>query len=501
MSKKDKDKDKAPEVPIDFQVESKMLNYTIELKQKDILSLDNTNEVKTETLRKKQEKIDTLKKANELKMMKEGELEELKMNHIALNQAYDQLKKEMEHLKATQEEEKQKAIAELKDTVTLLNKKIADNDEKVRRSDFYKEQMEKFHADVEARDKQIEKMKADFQEDLEKQEIAHRMKFSQLKQKMKESIAKTEEKVKELNSQNMDVSTKLILLQNHQLLIQLEYQSQQIDEQSQKIKFYQDKYKELQREMEIHKEVELSLAEKNKNLRNDYNTLKNKIGNNPLDTDGVQESKIFSNENTKNNMGMNSLNYKNMINLEKKVINLEKRLKQKNKEYGMLKDNAEYIELRLKNYEEKYAGLFRFFEESLQNFYEDEELKDNQEIYLNIDSIKRGDFSNFTSEEKYSILVILMKYLTPLINSNEIAVGNSAMGNVNLRFHYNNLNTSNSNSSSLGGSVIKRHMEDTEFRKIINTKGNMKVSQNYAYSMSNSSDTLPRIHKNKFSSI
>ena len=54
----------------------------------------------------------------------------------------------------------------------------------------------------------------------------------------------------------------------------------------------------------------------------------------------------------------------------------------------MLKDNSEYIELRLKNYEEKYAGLFKFFEESLQNFYEDEELKDNQEIYLNIDNLK-----------------------------------------------------------------------------------------------------------------
>ena len=63
----------------------------------------------------------------------------------------------------------------------------------------------------------------------------------------------------------MDVSTKLTLLQNHQLLIQLEYQSQQLDEVTAKNEALEKKVFELTKDIEIHKEVELSLAEKTKN--------------------------------------------------------------------------------------------------------------------------------------------------------------------------------------------------------------------------------------------
>ncbi len=61
-------------------------------------------------------------------------------------------------------------------------------------------------------------------------DIKNEIKFSNLKKKMKEKIDQIQAKETELNVQYMDVSTKLTLLQNHQLLIQLEYQSQQLDE-------------------------------------------------------------------------------------------------------------------------------------------------------------------------------------------------------------------------------------------------------------------------------
>ena len=126
-------------------------------------------------------------------------------------------------------------------------------------------------------------------------------------------------------------------------------------------------------------------------------------------------------------------NFNKLRALERKVILLEKKLSQKTKDYNTLKDNYEFIETKLKNYEKKYSGLFNFFEESLKLFFEDEEIKNNQEIYINIEALQNCDFNAFTKEEKYSILVILMKYLLPLINSNE--TGN--MGNVNLKFHVN----------------------------------------------------------------
>ena len=230
---------------------------------------------------------------------------------------------------------------------------------------------------------------------------------------MKEKIDQIQAKETELNVQYMDVSTKLTLLQNHQLLIQLEYQSQQLDELSAKKDELEKKVFELTKDIEIHKEVELSLAEKNKKLKSENNKLKN----NNVDTitnpnnSNFNDSKIPSNKRTsvttkkknlkinitddekisenahqniitnsynnistvENNNSSNNFNslstrvnlfgnnsYTRMMNLEKKVLNLEKKLMTSKKEYNAIKDRNEYVEKVLKNYEKKYSGLFNF---------------------------------------------------------------------------------------------------------------------------------------------
>lgn len=98
-------------------------------------------------------------------------------------------------------------------------------------------------------------------------DVKNEIKFTNLKKKMKEKIDQIQAKETELNVQYMDVSTKLTLLQNHQLLIQLEYQSQQLDEINAKKEELEKRLFELTKDIEIHKEVELSLAEKNKKLK------------------------------------------------------------------------------------------------------------------------------------------------------------------------------------------------------------------------------------------
>ena len=110
-----------------------------------------------------------------------------------------------------------------------------------------------------------------------------------------------------------------------------------------------------------------------------------------------------------------------------------------------------------RSYEQKYAGLFNFFEESLRLFFEDDEIKNNKEIYVNIEALQNGDFTAFTKEEKYSILVILMKYLLPLVNSNECSVNKSGMNNINLKFHYASNNNTSNNS--------RKYLDDTDTRR------------------------------------
>ena len=58
--------------------------------------------------------------------------------------------------------------------------------------------------------------------------------------------------------------------------MQIEYQSQQIEELSKNNEVLEKKVFEMNRDLEIHKEVELSLAEKNKNLKNEILRLKKK---------------------------------------------------------------------------------------------------------------------------------------------------------------------------------------------------------------------------------
>ena len=337
-----------------------------------------------------------------------------------------------------------------------------------------------------------EKLEADLQEALDKNKeiifknkeemrkmiVKNEIKFSNLKNKMTENILQTKSKVTELNLQYMDVSSKLTLLQNHQLLIQLEYQSQQLDDlKARNVKLEKEVY-DLTKEVEIHKEVELALAEKNKDLSQKNNSYISKLNSsqNNFKNKNIETENNYNNEEDKDNYNIyrKTISYNNMkfnnrsnftnninnsilnsnifnsnnngsfnitseksriIKLEKKLFNLEKQLSTSRKEYNDLKDKNEYIGNILKNYENKYTGLFSFLEECLNNFFNDEQLKKNKEIYINIDSIHQGDFSALNKEEKYSTLIILMKHLMPLMNSKNINYKQNSIDNINLKFH------------------------------------------------------------------
>jgi hypothetical protein len=335
----------------------------------------------------------------------------------------------------------------------------------------------------------------------------------------------------------MDVSTKLTLLQNHQLLIQLEYQSQQLDEITAKKEELEKRVFELTKDIEIHKEVEISLAEKNKKLKSENNKLKNDNNNlinnsnfnssvnpnnkktsipknknlkiNITDDEKISENNQNFNTNSYNNLStvennstsmMNSNNinnnissrtnlfnnntYTRMMNLEKKVLNLEKKLMASKKEYNSIKDRNEYVEKILKNYEKKYSGLFNFFEDCLEQFFNDEELVNNQEIYVNIDSIRKCDFSNLNREEKYTTLIIIMKYLMPLMDSsNVLKQSQNNVNNVNVKYYLGNK---------------KNYLNDGDGGVISGGKNGFGKMTNSMDNMNKNENLLPNIANNNF---
>ena len=492
MSKnKKKDANAKADVPIDFQVESKNLQYTITLKDQEIDLLQKENQHKKEYINKLEEEIGNLRKD----YIKAYELENtIKKNHNKIEKQekeIENLHNQKEKQKKKSEEEKRQIEQNFQDEIQQLKVVIESSKQKV-------EMANQLTAENQELLKQVDTLKTNNENIIKKhitenktKDVKNEIKFTNLKKKMKEKIDQIQAKETELNVQYMDVSTKLTLLQNHQLLIQLEYQSQQLDEINAKKEELEKRLFELTKDIEIHKEVELSLAEKNKKLKNENNKLKgitedntnNNISNdsknpnnkrksvgkykthnlkiNIADDEKISENNhqnintsSFKNLSTvENNTSINNFNnlsnvntfnsnaYTRMMNLEKKVLNLEKKLMASKKDYNSIKDRNEYVEKILKNYERKYSGLFNFFEDCLEQFFNDEELVNNQEIFVNIDNIRKCDFSNLNKEEKYTTLIIMMKYLMPLMDSSNAIKqnqNNNSINNVNLKFYLGN---------------------------------------------------------------
>ena len=319
-------------------------------------------------------------------------------------------------------------------------------------------------------------------------DIQNKLKFNKLKDRMLQNISETKDEVTELNMKYMDISTKLTLLQNHQLLVQLDYQTQQLEESTKKNEMYKKKIFDLMKDIELHKEVEISFAEKNKKLTKElmkYKEITISEGNAvPINNSKIIENswnQASSNISILTNNSINNANkisdYSRILSLEKKVLNLEKKLELKKKEYIDLKEKNEHIENMLKNKDRKYSGLYNFLEESLNNFFNDENIKNNKDIYINSEMLKKFEFNELTKEQQYSTLIILMKYLIPLI-TNEKEVLKPYSGNLMEKYniHYRmpkentylkindkfrnflNIRKRNKISSSSSGNVHKTNM-------------------------------------------
>ena len=267
MSKnKKKDANAKADVPIDFQVESKNLQYTITLKDQEIDLLQKENQHKKEYINKLEEEIGNLRKD----YIKAYELENtIKKNHNKIEKQekeIENLHNQIEIQKKKSEEEKRQIEQNFQDEIQQLKVVIESSKQKV-------EMANQLTAENQELLKQVDTLKTNNENIIKKhitenktKDVKNEIKFTNLKKKMKEKIDQIQAKETELNVQYMDVSTKLTLLQNHQLLIQLEYQSQQLDEINAKKEELEKRLFELTKDIEIHKEVELSLAEKNKKV-------------------------------------------------------------------------------------------------------------------------------------------------------------------------------------------------------------------------------------------
>ena len=301
-------------------------------------------------------------------------------------------------------------------------------------------------------------------------EIKNQIKYSQLKKRMIDNLNETKKNVTKLNIEYMDVSNKLTLLQNHELIVQIEYQSEKIEELEKNNKILKERVFSLENELEIHRNVELKLANKLKqHLNNNSKTINNNIhersksindNNNNSPATNRLISLLSTNKSYSNYNGF--FNESNFFGNERRIYNLEKLLNNKNDEIEHLKMNLSNLQYKISNYESKYSGLFNFFEESLNNFFNDEEIKKNKDLFINIELIKKCDFTIFSKEQKYALLILIMNYLLPIVKLNF-----NASCNIGNNIFKTNLNVISRNFNKTGD-----YMSDNTLKKAFVGKNN-----------------------------
>ena len=297
---------------------------------------------------------------------------------------------------------------------------------------------------------------------LRQNHLIFQQKIAKFKEKMLNTVNETQGKVNELNLQYADVNTKLAKLQNQQTIIKYQYQSKLFNELAEKNKILEKENFELKKQLEIHKEVELNLAKKYRKLK-ENNDMKNHDFSS-LDSSFRKIKNNLKGKAVKKKLVLDNAHLNKQTNLEEEKIrndSLQKQIKEK---------------------ERKYLGIYNYLEECLKLFFKDDYLRSKRDIYIHIDEIKKGDFSQLSKEEKYSTLNILMKYLMPLIyhdNNNFKTLNNFKMKfklinkENNIKYLFGN-NSDMNKSSNLSKKILKKKI----FKK---NETNLELPFNFSY--------------------
>jgi cell division protein FtsB len=364
--------------------------------------------------------------------------------------------------------ELEKAIEELKNNrnMTLYNQKMSVVHHIEMENNVYRDEVKELK-------EKNEKLNLATKEKLESLDIINQLKFSQFKRKMIDSLKEAKNNVSKLNLEYMDLNGKITVLQNHQLLSEIEFQKEQIDNLDKENSILKKKIFDLEKDLAIHKKVEIKLALKAKNNRNNDNEINLKTEN-LSERKSKNEDIILNNSNgvtllpINDNNNFKLINGKNIINKEKinNMLNNNENVNKNNKvvsksstsynnkfrydsNYNIISNsqserngseiNFKYIKYNnliknknneierlniindnLKNKLEQYIGknkkLFLFLQESLNIFFiECQETLKNKNIHVDIENIKNFNFESLKNEEKYGILLLLMKFLFPLV--------------------------------------------------------------------------------------
>ena len=260
-------------------------------------------------------------------------------------------------------------------------------------------------------------------------------KITELKQKVIEKLKEEGKKAKDFSLIQKNLNYKLNNIYNKELINELEYQSFQIEDLLKQREHLDKIINGYKSDIKVHENVEKSLTKKNKKYSEIIKVLSNKIDSfNSVNLINSQScDRIF-------NMKKNS-NKKNIITLKKcdnnSIILNKEIIINKNKEIQTLKSKNEQLKSKLEFIHFKFSNILELFDNAFEKITNDENFKINNELFIKIEDLKKYDFEKLNNEQKYSLLILIIKYILPFIN-NEGLTSNliNKTNNIQTIFYY-----------------------------------------------------------------
>ena len=284
---------------------------------------------------------------------------------------------------------------------------------------------------------------ADYHKQIEEIKTTINSKFYTFKKKILNNLKQNKKSLDQVNFIHNDISNNIISLQNSNLLVDLEVLQTEVENLRTKNIDLTKKNNELLSDIEINKKVQYNLAKKmndseiiqtgvnlskdavktDSNYFNDYNIFSNR---NSMYTNGnlskSNDKKIYNkNDFSSINFRKSSENKYPLINIispESRKNKYKDMLFEKDKKIENIQQKYEIIHSKFQYYFNKYQRIISFLEDSINSFFNDEMLRKNERIQLNIENVKKLNFEVFNEKEKYTILIVLIKHILPLVTFN-----------------------------------------------------------------------------------
>ena len=416
--------------------------------------------------------IESLKRIKQNCLLKEEIYQNEKLEVIQKNKKILELENDIINLKIEHEKYKNKKEMEYENDVNAVKNLYDTNLLKNNNAQIVAEANKEFYQQILKLENVINTFKEEQKKIDAKKELEFERRMSKMKKKMLDYIKDGQKSKQYLSQEQIKLNDKLSVINKNTLLNELGFQSLQLEDLLKQREQLDSIITSMKSDLEVHKKVESILVEKNKEYTNMIKVLSTKIeskGNNNkelgekenikkendinykhlklkkqnsdfLRINNMNNYRILekkenndNNEIKKNineeikvkNFGRTFMGFSNKmkidnINQNQDLVFLRKELIKKIKECEDYKSKYEYYKTKLDTINNKYANIMKLFEEVLVNIYEDKNMKYIKNIFINLEDFKRCNFETLSSEQKYSIIILIIKYLIPLINPNNL---------------------------------------------------------------------------------